>query len=115
MLTRRDFLSAAAVAPAAYLLGDRLRDFEQSEAVGWAEADRILARIKTPQFADRTFSITNYGARPGTADATDAIRQAIAACSKSGGGRVVVPAGEFVTGAVHLQSNVDLHLEAGST
>ena len=115
MLTRRGFLSAAAVAPAAYLLGDRLRGFEQSEPVGWAEADRILARIKTPQFADRTFSITNYGARPGTADATDAIRQAIAACSKSGGGRVVVPAGEYVTGAVHLQSNVDLHLEAGST
>src|SRR6187455_1831982 len=102
MLTRRGFLSAAAAAPAAYLLGNRLRGFEQSEPAGWAEADRILARIKAPQFADRTFPITNYGARPGTADATDAIRQAIAACWQSGGGRVLVPAGEFVTGAVHL-------------
>ena len=33
---------------------------------------------------------------------------------RSGGGRVVVPAGEFLTGAIHLKSDVNLHLEAKS-
>ena len=46
------------------------------------------------------------------ADCTDAIRAAIAACSAAGGGRVVVPAGRFLTGAVHLKSNVNLHVRA---
>ncbi|MGH3165132.1 MAG: glycoside hydrolase family 28 protein, partial [Trebonia sp.] len=48
-------------------------------------------------------------------DCTQAIATAIAACNQAGGGHVVVPAGTFLTGAVHLRSNVDLHLEQGST
>src|SRR5204862_1698394 len=34
---------------------------------------------------------------------------------KAGGGRVVVPAGTFLTGAVHLRSNVNLYLAEGAT
>ena len=34
------------------------------------------------------------------------------ACSAAGGGRVVVPAGRFVTGPVHLKSHVNLHVRA---
>jgi polygalacturonase len=45
----------------------------------------------------------------------DAINRAIDECSKSGGGRVVVPAGEFLTGAIRLKSNVDLHISKGAT
>ena len=33
----------------------------------------------------------------------------------AGGGRVVVPAGTFLTGAIHLKSSVNLHLSAGAT
>ena len=47
---------------------------------------------------------------PAELDCTAAIRAAIAACSAAGGGRVVVPAGRFLTGAVHLASNVNLHV-----
>lgn len=80
------------------------------------EAREILARIKAPTFADRKFPITDFGATPGDAsDATEAIRKAIAACNAAGGGHVIVPAGTFLTGAIHLKSNVDLHLEEGST
>jgi polygalacturonase len=43
-------------------------------------------------------------------DCTAALRDAIAACANAGGGRVVVPSGQFVTGAVRLQSRVNLHL-----
>src|SRR5581483_5087572 len=76
--------------------------------------ESILARIKAPEFPKHDFVITDYGAMPDT-DCTGAIRNAIAACHDAGGGRVVVPAGVFVTGAVHLQSNVDLHLADGAT
>ncbi|HEY9219627.1 MAG TPA: glycoside hydrolase family 28 protein, partial [Phenylobacterium sp.] len=41
--------------------------------------------------------------------------QAIAACTAAGGGRVLVPAGDWLTGAVHLKSNVELHVAEGAT
>ncbi|NIK57720.1 glycosyl hydrolase family 28 protein [Kribbella shirazensis] len=53
--------------------------------------------------------ITDYGAEPGT-DCSAAIAKAIDA-----GGRVVVPAGEFLTGPIRLRSNVELHVAAGAT
>ena len=85
-------------------------------SVGWETATTILARIKAPTFPARDFPIADYGAKPGgTIDNTAALRQAIAACHAAGGGRVVVPAGVFLTGAIHLQSNVNLHLVAGAT
>ncbi len=81
---------------------------------GWGDIDAVLARIKAPVFAARDFPITDFGARPG-ADATTAIRAAIGACHAAGGGRVVVPAGEWLTGAIHLLSNVNLHVSKGAT
>ncbi|MEO5960223.1 MAG: glycoside hydrolase family 28 protein [Opitutaceae bacterium] len=84
--------------------------------VNWQTAIEILARIEAPTFPARDFLITNYGAVAGAkADATAAIRAAIAACHAAGGGRVIVPAGEFLTGAIHLKSNVNLHLVEGAT
>ncbi len=84
--------------------------------IGWDAVPGILARIKAPQFPARDFPITNYGAKAdGTTDCTDAIRQAIAACNAAGGGRVVVTGGVFLTGAVHLKSNVNLHVAEGAT
>ncbi len=81
---------------------------------GWADLDSILAPIVAPQFPKRDFPITDYGAKPG-ADATTAIRDAIAACSAAGGGRVIVPTGEWLTGAIRLLSHVNLHLTDGAT
>jgi polygalacturonase len=81
---------------------------------GWSKADEILTHIHDPRFPDRAFPITDFGAAPG-ADATTALRRAIAACHAAGGGRVVVPAGVFLTGAIRLLSNVDLDLAAGAT
>lgn len=82
----------------------------------WDVVPEILARIHAPRFPDKDFPITNYGAKPGgQADATEAIRQAIAACHDAGGGRVVVPAGIFLTGPIRLRSNVNLHVSEGAT
>ena len=60
---------------------------------------------------DRVFSVTNYGARADGTKCTQAFAAAIAACAAAGGGRVVVPAGRFFTGPIHLKSNVELRLE----
>lgn len=82
-------------------------EMENSEAA-------ILARIQPPVFAERQFPITEYGAMP-ESDCTSALAKAIAACHAAGGGHVAVPPGVWLTGAVHLQSNVDLHLAKGAT
>ena len=87
-----------------------------AEEHGWARVPSILARIKPPTFRARDYSITRYGAKgDGRTDCTQAFRRAIGACSAAGGGRVVVSGGVFLTGPVHLASNVNLHVAEGST
>ncbi|HBX87386.1 MAG TPA: glycoside hydrolase [Marinilabiliaceae bacterium] len=81
----------------------------------WLKAEEILKNISDPVFRDKDYLITRHGAKPGAAyDNTKAINRLIEKCSKQGGGRVVVPAGEFHTGPITLKSNVNLHLEEGA-
>lgn len=82
---------------------------------GWKAMDGILEQIKAPAFPDKQFVITDFGAKTDGSLSTEAIRNAIIACNKSGGGRVLVPKGTYLTGAIHLLSNVDLHIEEGAT
>ena len=64
----------------------------------------------------RDYVITDFGAKSDTTvRCTAALQQCIDRCSADGGGRVVVPAGSFVTGTIVLRSNVHLHLELGAT
>lgn len=68
-----------------------------------------------PKFPERSFSIADFGAKAdGNTKNTASIAAAIAACAKAGGGRVVVPAGTWLTGPVHLRSHVNLHLADGA-
>jgi polygalacturonase len=84
--------------------------------VNWDSVPGILARIKAPVFPARDFSVTAYGAKgDGATDCTNALAQAIAACHAAGGGRVVVEGGVFLTGPVHLKSNVNLFVAEGTT
>ena len=79
----------------------------------WPLADEIVGRVRAPTFPDRQFPITRFGAvGDGKTLCTDSIAAAITECSTRGGGQVVVPSGTFLSGAVTLLSNVDLHLEA---
>ncbi|MEJ2545431.1 MAG: glycoside hydrolase family 28 protein, partial [Calditrichaceae bacterium] len=58
----------------------------------------------------------NYGAiGDGRTISTKAIKDAIEDCNKSGGGRVLVPAGIYLSGAIHLKSNVNLHINKDAT
>lgn len=84
---------------------------------GWDAMSAILAEIKPPQFPDRQISIADHGAvGDGRTDCKPALDAAIATCHDAGGGRVVVPAGDWLLrGPIHLASNVNLHLAAGAT
>jgi polygalacturonase len=81
----------------------------------WSRVPGILRRINAPVFPKRDFNLTKFGAVVGgQSDATNAFADAIAECHKAGGGRVVVPRGSFLTGPIHLKSNVNLHLSDGA-
>src|SRR5690348_11449362 len=114
MITRREFLKDLIITSAGIAVLPQLV-LSQTTTDPWkTEYRKILARIRPPKFPNRNFPITKFGAKPGT-DSTIAITKAIDACSRAGGGRVVVPAGEFLTGAIHLKSNVNLHVSKGAT
>lgn len=84
-------------------------------AAGWQDYDKILSRIKAPVFANKEFNIMDFGAvSDGKTDATEAITKAIETCHTSGGGKVIIPKGTFFTGAIHLKSNVNLHISEGA-
>jgi polygalacturonase len=81
----------------------------------WPAANEILARVKPPTFADKNFSVRDFGAvGDGKTDDTVAIAKAIGACSSAGGGHVLIPSGQYLTGAIELLSNVDLHLDGAT-
>jgi polygalacturonase len=118
--TRRDFLALTTGAGAALLFPQSAGTAPRhpgawqaagAAARGWAQVPGILARIVPPSFPARDFAITRYGAvADGTTDCTPAFRDAIAACHAAGGGRVIVPEGSFLSGAIRLKSGVNLHL-----
>lgn len=118
--TRLGMLSAASVVSACARMNGTSGSSMQSEmqAQGWDRVPSILARIKPPTIPKRDFDITKFGAKvaafgDNTTDSSTAINAAIAACANAGGGRVVVPEGRFVTGPVHLQSKMELHVAKG--
>lgn len=60
------------------------------------------------------YNIMDYGALPdGKTNNQKQIQAAIEDCAKTGG-RVLVPAGNFLSGTIQLKSNVELYLEKGS-
>jgi polygalacturonase len=83
---------------------------------GWDSVPAILKRIAPPTFPNRDYDITTFGAiGDGVTDCSTAIASAIAKCNKEGGGRVVVPKGVWLSGAIHLRSNVNLYVAKDAT
>lgn len=81
----------------------------------WSKLPEILKGITAPVFPAKTYNVLDFGAKPdGIFDNTIAIKKAIQKCSSKGGGIVLVPAGKFFTGPIHLESNVNFHLAEGA-
>jgi len=116
MTNRRQFLRAMAATAAAPFVLEPPAVVQQPSRDPWSELPSILARIRPPTFPARDFDVTAFGAvGDGAADCSPAFRDAIDACARAGGGRVVVPAGVFAAGPIALKSGVDLHVTAGAT
>lgn len=101
----------------------------------WKIADEIVKTVKdnAPEFADYEVSVVDFGAeikieKLSDSDAdkqeesrlaiqnTQALKKAmeqVSAYEKDGkkGGTVIIPKGYFYTGAIHMESNIHLHLE----
>ncbi|MEI6587580.1 MAG: glycoside hydrolase family 28 protein [Candidatus Moraniibacteriota bacterium] len=68
------------------------------------------------KFPEKKCNILDFGAiNDGETMNTEAFMRAISECASSGGGQVVVPGGKWLTGAIHLKSNIDLYLEKDAT
>ncbi|MFB3827619.1 MAG: glycoside hydrolase family 28 protein [Bryobacteraceae bacterium] len=66
-----------------------------------------------PIFA--ALNVRDFGARgDGTTKDTASIQKAIDAAGQQGGGTVLVPAGNYLCGTIHLKSRVTLHLDNGA-
>ena len=113
LMTRRRLLATAS-GGAAFAGLASCAGLPQANTGPWSEADAILARIRPPMIPRRDFQIASFGARP-ESDCTAAIAGAIDAASRAGGGRVVVPAGVWSTGAIRLRSHVELNVAKGAT
>jgi len=62
------------------------------------------------------YNVQDFGAVPdGKTLCTEAIQSAVDACAKAGGGKVIFPAGKYVTGPIFLKSNVHVEISAGAT
>nr|WP_121271871.1 glycoside hydrolase family 28 protein [Pedobacter schmidteae] len=65
--------------------------------------------------AQSYYNVLKYGAKNDSSKlATQAIKKAIDAASKAGGGTVYFPAGKYLTGAIHLKSNITIFIDAGA-
>lgn len=61
------------------------------------------------------YNVLKYGAKNDSSKlATQAIKKAIDAASKAGGGTVYFPAGKYLTGSIHLKSNITIFIDAGA-
>ena len=137
-LQRRSFLQAASVAS----LTNGLSAAAFATRIPgdpWIQAQAIIDRLSRPlTFRKQDFEVTDFGARtcslvkvkafvshddqdlidtqaPGSFDCYEAFAKVMAACSKAGGGRVVIPSGNwFCAGPIVLLSNVHVHLMAGA-
>jgi polygalacturonase len=137
-LQRRSLVQAASVASLAGGFG-AAAFANRIPGDPWIQAQAIIDRLSRPlSFRRQDFDVTDFGARncpvvkvqafishddqalvdtqaPGSFDCYEAFANAMAACSKAGGGRVVIPSGNwFCAGPIVLLSNVHVHLMAGA-
>ena len=75
----------------------------------------VFTSWKAPVKNNPYYNVLDYGAKNnGSKLATEAIKKAIAAASATGGGTVYFPAGTYLTGPIHLKSNITIFIDAGA-
>ncbi len=78
-----------------------------AQSSGWHQAKEIIKAINLPEFPNRDYVITDFGAD--TSNALPGIQEAIKKANFEGGGNVIIPEGRWhVKGPIHLKSNINL-------
>lgn len=81
----------------------------------WLVAKEIEQSVKPPTFPNKQFNVLDYGVKKEElVNNAPFFAKAIQACHQAGGGTVIVPAGNYYSGAIHLLDNVNFHLEEGA-
>lgn len=75
----------------------------------WDKMTQVHEKILPPSFPEKKYIITDYYDGQDSLY-TKAINQAIEECSSQGGGKVIIPNGEYLTAPIRLRSNVNLYL-----
>ena len=104
-------LAALAFAPAG--APDVLSSSREKGTMEPINAPFAMPQPLRPSIPEEEFDIRSFGAVEGGLN-SDAIRRTIEAAVHAGGGHVLIPAGTWLTGAIHLDDNIDLHLSKGA-
>lgn len=113
-------LSALAVVIVCFAMNPlQVHSQEVPSSISPVDAPFEMPQLDRPDIPETAFNIQDYGARTMDEESefknTDAIHRAIEAANRAGGGTVVIPEGDWLTGPIHLMSNINLHLEEGAT
>lgn len=74
-----------------------------------------MPEVKEPAIPTNSVKLTDFGAiADGVTDNSEAFKNAIDAVTKKGGGKVIIPAGIWLTGPIMLKSNLELFTESGA-
>ncbi|WP_428741761.1 glycoside hydrolase family 28 protein [Tenacibaculum sp.] len=75
----------------------------------------LLFFVVTTVYTQNVINVLDYGAKnDGVYKNTSEIKAAIEKAASQGGGTVYFPAGNYLTGPIHLKSNITLHIDAGA-
>lgn len=103
----------AAVLATSASLAHALDSHDDTQA-DWNKASEIVQAVQPPNIPNRDYLITDFDAKRG--DARPAIMAAIEQASADGGGRVIIPEGQWEShGPIHLKSRINLHISEGAT
>ena len=108
-------LSVTLLAMFLTVLGTKGNCQNNGNKAAWEAADLIVKNMVEPTFPDKVYNIVDFGAvADGKTKNTSAIDAAIIKCSSEGGGQVLITNGKFLTGPIHLKSNVNLHIDGSA-
>jgi polygalacturonase len=116
LMERRNFLKKAAQGALAAPMLASFGNLGVAQDTKKAAPTAAHAPHAAPAKPKVALNVKDYGATgDGKTKDTLALQQTIERCSAFGGGEVVVPAGDYLTGALALRSNVVLRVEEGAT
>lgn len=116
LIQRRNFLKSAGQTLLAAPAVATLNNLTPAELLAEPPAKPKTAPQAPPKTATLTLNVRDYGATgDGATKDTAAIQQAIDRCALFGGGEVLIPAGNYLTGAIQLRSHTLLRLAPDAT